>query len=142
MMEALAHQKRQYVTRKGNPFVKMFSRGSGVKYKKTEIVIKAFMTAGKPKASNQENVLESTLCACSLLPGFHPFAQTSSKTSPLLELLCGPPVGPSAHLLPWPALQLPGHLLCSVPEGIGLSHSSPGTPKSSPLNSVDTWEVC
>lgn len=64
------------------------------------IIIKAFVTLGKPKANNRENVLGSVLCAFSVLPRFHPFAQVFSETPPPPEPFCSPPRGLLTHLLP------------------------------------------
>lgn len=63
------------------------------------IIIKAFVTLGKPKANNRENVLGSVLCAFSVLPRFHPFGQVFSETPPP-EPFCSPPRGLLTHLLP------------------------------------------
>lgn len=101
------------------------------------IIIKAFVTLGRPKANNWENVLGSVLCAFSVLPRFHPFAQVFSETPP-------PPLLSLSAVLPGVSLltcrlspELPGHLSCPVSEGTRLSYSSPGTPQPRPLNTVD-----
>lgn len=70
------------------------------------IIIKAFVTLGKPKANNRENVLGSVLCAFSVLPRFHPFAQVFSETPPpswaFLQSSQGSPYSPAASAQSYP----------------------------------------